>query len=212
MTGGGALVLLSGGIDSAVALYWARREGHRLWSLEIEYHLRPRREREAAAVLACEAGAERLVVEVPFVREAQDRHDRNPALEGAPAGYIPARNLLFYSIAAHEAELVGASLIVGGHNRHDADRFPDARRAFFDGLEPLFAQGLWSEVGRHLRVVLPLADKDKTQALRLGLELGVPFAHTWSCYEDADQPCGGCPACRERAAAFAACESTDPVR
>ena len=203
MTGRGAVVLLSGGIDSAVALYWARAEGHRLWTLEVQYHERPRGERAAAAALAGHAGAIRLLVDLPFAREAR--------LEGAPEGYIPARNLLFYSIAAHEAEIVGASLLVGGHNRLDAERFPDARRAFFDGLEALFPQGLWTEHGRALRVALPLAEKDKAAVLRLGLDLGVPFEHTWSCYEDGPRPCGDCPACRERAAAFAACGRVDPA-
>jgi 7-cyano-7-deazaguanine synthase len=134
MSGGGAVVLLSGGIDSAVALYWARGEGHRLWTLEIQYHERPRREKQAAEALAAQAGAQRIVVDMPSVREA--------AVEGAPPGYIPAKNLLFYSMAAHQAEIVGASMLVGGHNHQDADRFPDARRSFFDGLESLFAQGL----------------------------------------------------------------------
>lgn len=205
-----ALVLLSGGIDSAVALFWARREGHRLVTLEVEYHQRPRREWEASAALGQRAGAERCVVPLPFVREAADLPGGGP-LAGAPRGYIPARNLLFYSVAAYHAEVLGASFLVGGHNREDAARFPDARRSFFDGLEALFAHGLVSPHGRALRVVLPLADRDKIETLRLGLDLGVPFEHTWSCYEDGARPCRACPSCEERAKAFAACETVDPL-
>ena len=198
-----AVVLLSGGIDSAVALYWARREGHRLVSLEVEYHERPGREREASQRLAEAVGAERCLVSLPFVREAE--------LPAAPRGYIPARNLLFYSIAAYHAEVLGASLIVGGHNRDDAARFPDARPSFFEGLEGLFAQALVTPPGRTLRVALPLAEKDKVETLRLARELGVPLEHTWSCYEDGARPCGSCPSCSERAHAFAACALKDPL-
>jgi 7-cyano-7-deazaguanine synthase len=209
-----AVVLLSGGLDSAVALYWARGQGFRLHALEIEYHRRPPRERACSEALARATDAERLVVHLPFLREAEDQPaDRRPAaLSGAPRGYLPARNLVFYSIAAHCAESLGASIIVGGHNRPDGERFPDARRGFFDALERLFADGLWSARERPLRVALPLAAMDKTAALRLGLDLGVPFAQTWSCYEDdAERPCGRCPSCVERARAFEAVGLSDPL-
>ena len=201
-----AVVLLSGGLDSAVALYWARREGHLLHPLEVEYPQRPRRERAAAEALARALDVERTVVALPFLREVEADTPVGP-----PRGYIPARNFIFYSIAAHEADARGASLIVGGHNRDDGARFPDARRTFFDALELLLADGLWSARERPLRIVLPLADKDKAETVRLGLSLGVPFEHTWSCYEDGDLPCRRCPSCDERARAFAACGVADPL-
>ncbi len=204
-----SLVLLSGGIDSAVALFWARREGGPLWALEFDYHQRARRERECAALLAEAAGATRIGVAVPFLREAQDLASAH--LRESPRGYIPARNLVFYSIAGYYAEWLGAHRIVGGHNREDADRFPDASRGFFEALAHLFSRALWSSGGRALKVALPLADKDKAQVLRLGLDLGVPLAQTWSCYEDAVAPCGTCPSCAERARAFAACGVADPL-
>jgi 7-cyano-7-deazaguanine synthase len=100
---------------------------------------------------------------------------------------------------------------VGGHNTEDAVRFPDAAPGFFEALGRLFAQALWSPTGRALEIRLPLAEKDKTEVLQLGLDLGVPFTHTWSCYEDAQAPCGKCPACGERARAFAACGAADPL-
>jgi 7-cyano-7-deazaguanine synthase len=210
-----ALVLLSGGIDSAVALFWARRQGYKLFALEFEYHLRPRRERECSAALAAPTGASRIRVSVPFLYEAEDLADagmKADHLRESPRGYIPARNLVFYAIAGYHAEALGAEFIVGGHNKDDAARFPDAGRPFFDGLTQLFARALWSPAGRAVRIALPLADKDKAATVKLGLELGVPFAHTWSCYEDAAEPCRRCPHCDERARAFAACGVADPLR
>jgi len=204
------IVLLSGGIDSAVALFWARRQGRTLWALEFNYHLRPRREVACAASLAEAAGAKRAFVDVPFLREAQDLASAH--LKESPRGYIPARNLVFYSIAGYYAEWLGVTTIVGGHNRDDAARFPDASPRFFEALEPLFARALWSPAGRSIEIALPLAEKNKAETVALGLELGVPFERTWSCYEDLEKPCGQCPSCAERARAFAACGVADPLK
>jgi 7-cyano-7-deazaguanine synthase len=205
-----AIVLLSGGIDSAVALFWARREGFAVQALEFEYHERPRRERECSIELARRAGATRVSVPVPFLREALDA-EPPPHLKNAPRGYIPARNLVFYSIAGYYAEWFGATTIVGGHNRDDAARFPDASRGFLEALGRLYSQALWSCRGRALEIALPLVEKDKIETLRMGLELEVPFEHTWSCYEDRETSCGACPHCAERARAFAACGAQDPL-
>jgi 7-cyano-7-deazaguanine synthase len=209
-----AIVLLSGGIDSAVALFWAKREGFHLWALEFEYHLRPLQERACAKALAARAGATRAVVPLPFLHEAQDLADAGidaPHLRDSPRGYIPARNLVFYTIAGYYAEAKGAGIIVGGHNKDDAARFPDAGRPFFTALSDLFSRALWSPEARSLRIELPLVERDKTETVRLGLELGVPFEHTWSCYEGQPRPCGSCPSCEERARAFVACGVRDPL-
>lgn len=214
-SGTSAIVLLSGGIDSAVALYWARHQGYRLWALEFEYHLRPRRERECSAALATPIGATRIPVAVPFLHEAQDLAEAGmdaEHLDQSPRGYIPARNLVFYSIAGYYAEALRAGVIVGGHNQEDALRFPDAGHPFFDALGQLFSRSLWSPVGRSVCIALPLAERNKAATVRLGLELGVPFASTWSCYEDVAEPCGQCPSCEERARAFRDCGVSDPLR
>jgi 7-cyano-7-deazaguanine synthase len=211
----GAIVLLSGGIDSAVALFWAQRQGYRIWALEFEYHLRPRHERSCAGQLALRAGATRALVPLPFLHEAQDLAEAGieaAHLKESPRGYIPARNLVFYAIAGYYAEALGARVIVGGHNRDDAARFPDAGAPFFDALGQLFGRALWSNAARSVRIELPLAEKDKTDVVKLGLSLGVPFASTWSCYEDQERPCRACPSCEERSRAFAACAAPDPLR
>ncbi|MBI4363105.1 MAG: 7-cyano-7-deazaguanine synthase [Euryarchaeota archaeon] len=206
-----ALALLSGGLDSAVALGWAIHRGFRVHPITFHYHRRPRREVEATRALARWAGGERLrEVDLPFLREVEDvppRELRNPALRRSPPGYIPGRNLLFYSIALHYASLLGARTIVGAHHRGDRQTFPDAHPGFFQGLNRLAQR---HELG-HIRVETPLIHLTKTQIIRRGRSLGVPLGLTWSCYEDRPAPCNRCPSCRERAEAFHRLGWEDPT-
>ncbi len=203
-----AIVLMSGGLDSAVALYWARSQGWDISTIEFEYHLRPERERRASSELRRSAGIyNQVVVSIPFIREAADvpAHEQsNSRLGAAPEGYIPARNLIFYSLSAYHAEISGARYIVGGHNRTDCESFPDAGWEFWKQLNGLLRTALWSYSQVQTEIILPLIDKDKAEVIRLGNSLGVPFELTWSCYYDAAEPCGACASCLERAEAFAA--------
>jgi 7-cyano-7-deazaguanine synthase len=203
-----SMVLLSGGLDSAVCLYWARSQGWELFPIEFEYFDRPERERQACRNLCADAGIrESLIVPVPFLREISDLSDSvlaNPALSGAPEGYIPARNLIFYALSAYHAEVVGAARIVGGHNRTDGESFPDAGKAFRDRLNEILRISMWSHSALQTEVVLPLIEMDKIEVIRLGVRLGVPFQLTWSCYFNATRPCGVCISCVERMEALAA--------
>ncbi len=215
-----ALVLLSGGLDSAVSLYWALSRGWEVATIEFEYYLRPQRERRACLSLRERAGIrDSIIVPLGFIREVSDLPDEivlNSSLHLSPEGYIPARNLLFYSLAAYYAELGGRRYIVGGHNRSDSESFPDAGQDFFSYLNALFSLGMWSHSKIGTEIVLPLILLDKTQVLRLGDTLGVPFDLTWSCYHDGETPCGSCASCLERDAAFAAAynaaETQNPAR
>ncbi len=207
-----AIVLLSGGVDSAVALYWARAQGHQVTALSFNYFRRPPGERTAAAWLATDSGSALIEVAVPFIKEAGDLREAGfpvPTADGAPEGFVPVRNLVFYAIAAYYAEALEADLIVGGHLRHDAESFSDAAPAFFEALEALVEKSAPGTRRVPIRFRLPFAEMSKTEVLRLAAELRVPMEHTWSCYEDADQPCGRCVSCRERAEAFAAAGLTD---
>jgi 7-cyano-7-deazaguanine synthase len=210
-----AIVLLSGGVDSAVALFWARKQANRLTALSLNYFQRPAAEERAARSLAEGTGATLIEVPLPFIKEATDLRAegfRVPSADGAPEGLVPVRNLVFYSIAAYYAEAVGADLIVGGHIRQDAESFPDAAPSYFDDLEKLVARAHQQPGERRIRFALPLATMTKTEVLKLAVQLEVPLAQTWSCYHDAKQPCGRCVSCRERAEAFAACGLSDPGR
>ncbi len=187
-------------MDSAVVLWWARRRFREVRALTFHVAYRAGPERRAARLIARAAGARLDEIAVPFLHENHDP-DR-------PRGYIPSRNLVFYSIALSRAEASGAGAVVGGHTRGDAARFRDAGRPFFRGLESLAASGGYPRV----RVLTPLARLDKAGVVRLGLRLGVPLHLTWSCYGRGPRPCGRCPACREREAAFAKCGVADPGR
>jgi 7-cyano-7-deazaguanine synthase len=172
-----ALVLLSGGIDSAVALWWAR-DRYAVTALSFDGARRPRGE-----VRACRAIAKRA--RVPYVRVDL------PFLEPQADGYVPGRNLVYHAAAISIAERRGAKAVVAGHNKSDAKWFADARPGFFRRLLTL-ADGV--------KIVRPFAAMSDAQVARLGYKLGAPLELTWSCYRDGAAPCRRCPACRDRRA------------
>ncbi len=184
----GALVLVSGGIDSAVALWWAR-ERFRAAALSFDGAGRPRGEVRACAALVRRAGVPHVRVAVPFLRPRA-------------SGYVPARNLVFHGIAFSIAEERGARAVVAGHNRSDAGIFEDARPAFFRRLERL---------NGGVRIVLPLERRSDAEVIALGLRLGAPLELTWSCYRDGARPCRRCSACRGRIESFRLSGSEDPA-
>ncbi|MBV8880924.1 MAG: 7-cyano-7-deazaguanine synthase [Planctomycetaceae bacterium] len=182
-----AVVLVSGGIDSAVALDWAR-ERYRAIAVSYRVAGRPRGEARACAAVVRRAGVEHVRVDVPFLRPR-------------PSGYAPARNLVFHSIALAIAEDRGAAAVVAGHNASDATFFEDARPAYFRKLE-------W--LGRGVRILLPFARMTDAQVIVEGMRRGVPLGRTWSCYRDGSRPCGRCSACRGRIESFEQSGMEDP--
>ncbi len=199
-----AVVMFSGGLDSTVALWWVLSQGWKAIPLSVDYAGRPRGEREAARRIATVARVEVLEVPLPFYQDLQGRRrsDTLPAdLAEASPVYLPAKNLLFYGIAAYYAEVLGATRIVGGHYRHDGTRFPDASVAYFARLGDLITEGLYSH---RPRLDLPFLDMTKAAIARLGLALGAPLDLTWSCYWDGPAPCGLCEGCQEKEGALRA--------
>ncbi len=210
-----AIVLLSGGVDSAVTLWWTKAQAWDVHPLTFDYFGRPQREHTAIQALVKAAGVRPVrSIPLPFLKEVDDLRSAglaNPVLEASPEGYIPARNLIFYSLAAYFAELEGIRYLVGGHNGIDPESFPDASPRFFDHLNDVFRLSLWSFERSPVEVRVPLSGKSKEDVLRLGQSLGVPFELTWSCYWDRDTPCGTCVSCQERREAFAAIGLRDPA-
>lgn len=205
------LVLLSGGLDSLVAAWWALDRGDDVIGLTLDYFQRPPPEKRAVEAIAEAGGFELLTAELPWMRELEDPpHPKldNPALEDAPYGYVPARNAILYAVAAHHAEIVGAERIVGGHNGTDPERFPDASPSFFEDLEAVLQRGLAS--GMRLEIEQPLHGQRKEEIVEKGLELGAPLELSWSCYELGPDPCGVCPSCERRAEAFENVGVEDP--
>lgn len=200
-----ALVLLSGGLDSTVALWWAAEAGYDPVALTFRYHGRPRgEERACAEIVAASPAVERHEVDLPFLREAADLDERR--FRGAPPGYIPFRNALFYAAASFHAQALRCCVVIGGHNKEDAALYPDAARSFFDDLQGVLDRGAWRGGDVVVpKLVMPLLELDREDVLALGERLGAPLDITWSCYEDSEAPCGLCPACarRGRAGTFA---------
>ncbi len=207
-----SLVLLSGGLYSSVALYWAMNRRYKVETLTFNYFLRSRKEILSCRKIAHRAGVRNTVVNLDFLREVETskKITRNPMLKKAPKAYIHCRNSVFYGIASSLAETLDAKYIIGGHNRDDARTFPDSAPNFFDSFNKTTSLGKISKA-RTGKVIMPLSALDKSQVVKLGSELGVPFDLTWSCYLSRKKPCGKCTACQLREIAFRRVGIIDPL-
>jgi 7-cyano-7-deazaguanine synthase len=201
-------VLLSGGIDSAAALYLTKAT-RQVRALTFEYHKVARRELESARAIGAGAGVlEHRFVSLPDLKEAEAIGSEFGNL---PPTYIPLRNSIFYSFAASYAEESGATLIVGGHNRDDGEVFQDVSSDFFRALEAAFrASSLTLRRGR-LRISRPLQAKSKPEVVKLAASLHVPLEKTWSCHRSGRDHCWKCEGCLTRKRAFEAAGVADPL-
>lgn len=216
-----AVVLLSGGMDSATVVAIARAQGFEVYALSVAYGQRHTSELAAAARLAKSLGAAAHKVVNIDLRSiggsalTDDIDVPDHGGEGIPVTYVPARNTIMLSVALGWAEVLGAQDIFCGVNAVDYSGYPDCRPAFIQAFETLANLATKAGVeGRRLRVHAPLIDLSKADIVRRGIELGVDFAETVSCYRaDADgRACGHCDACRLRAAGFEAAGVPDPTR
>ena len=217
----GAVVLLSGGLDSATALAWARAEGYAPVALSFDYGQRHAAELRAAVRLAAAAGCEHVAFPLDLGRfGASALTDdaiavpEGPA-EGIPATYVPARNTVFLAVALALAEARGIRDLCLGVNAVDYSGYPDCRGEFLEAFARLAALGTKAGAeGRGARIHAPLLELSKAEIIRLGARLGVDYAATVSCYRaDADgRACGRCEACRLRREGFAAAGMADPTR
>lgn len=221
-----AVLLLSGGLDSATVLAHAVREGYAVHALSVRYGQRHEQEVEAARRLAARYGAvEHRVAEIDLrlfggsalTSDAPVPKDRDPAAMGSgiPVTYVPARNTIFLSYALAYAEVIGATDLFIGVNALDYSGYPDCRPAFIEAFERLanLATRLGTEGERPIRVHAPLQQLTKAGIIRLGLQLGVDYALTTSCYDPdaAGTACGRCDACRLRLRGFAEAGVADPA-
>ncbi len=207
-----ALVLLSGGIDSATALYLIRKEYDEVYTLNMVYTQSYDSEAEASRKIASEARVkEHLSVYLPLFKDVENRYHPSPS-QTVSAAYLPARNIVFYGIGAAYAETLGANRIIFGSNADDAGELPDARPGFIQLMNELVRAGTRAGTeGFPIEIVNPLIEYSKTDVLKLAIKLQVPLQLTWSCYENAKTPCGKCRGCRMRAEAFFAVGINDPL-
>ena len=208
-----AVVLLSGGLDSAVTLFFAKDKGYKCHCLNFDYGQRHRVEMVMAKKLARLAGAELRIEKVFFSWGGSSLLDKNSALPsdrkpgeiknaGVPSTYVPARNTVFLSIAASYAEAIGADAIFIGAHFEDSSGYPDCRKAYLEAFNRVIKIGTKRGLEGALELKFPLIDKTKKEIIRLGRSLGVPFRYTWSCYRGGASPCGRCDSCVLRAKGF----------
>ena len=216
-----AVVLLSGGLDSATVLALARASGRECYALSLDYGQRHRLELEAAARIAAAQGArEHRTMRIDTagiggsaLTDLSIAVPETPAA-GIPITYVPARNTVFLALALGWAEVLGAEEIHLGVNAVDYSGYPDCRPEFIAAFEALAARATRAGVeGGALKVVAPLLALSKADIIRQGVALGVDYSLTISCYQPdtAARACGRCDSCRLRRAGFAAAGVADPT-
>lgn len=219
-----AVVLLSGGLDSSTALAIAHQQGFELHTISFDYGQRHQREVEAASAIARHYhvieqktvhidlrafGGSALTADiaVPHGRAMQEMaHD-------IPITYVPARNTIFLSFALAYAEVSGSDSIFLGINAIDYSGYPDCRPEYLQAYEQMANLATKASVqdGRRVRIHAPLLRLSKADIIRKGVELGVPYHLTWSCYEGHELACGTCDSCLLRLAGFAEVGLSDPI-
>ncbi|WP_456414849.1 7-cyano-7-deazaguanine synthase QueC [Thiolapillus sp.] len=216
-----AVVLLSGGLDSATVLAVARRQGYICHALSFDYGQRHSVELQASRRLAAAMeAAEHKILHLDLGGIGGSAlTDMSIAVpeqqtDGIPVTYVPARNTVFLSLALGWAEVLGARDIFIGVNAVDYSGYPDCRPEFIQAFEKLanFATKAGVEGGR-FRIRAPLIEMTKAEIIRTGVELGVDYALTLSCYQADEQgrACGSCDSCRLRAQGFAEAGVADPT-
>jgi 7-cyano-7-deazaguanine synthase len=226
VAGAPAVVLLSGGLDSATALAWARDRGAECHALTVDYGQRHRIEIEAARNVAhaLEARSHRVIAVdlraiggsalTSDVAVPKDRAVETMSLD-IPVTYVPARNTVLLALALGAAETLGAHSIVAGMNVLDYSGYPDCRPEFLSAFEEVARLGTRAGVeGASFSIHAPLISLDKSGIIRLGLSLGVDYGLTHSCYDPDFEgvACGACDACRLRLLGFEKAGVPDPVR
>lgn len=219
-----AVVLLSGGLDSATALYIAKDKGFSCHCLIFDYGQRHRREIESARRIAQRADCKAQVVKINLPWKGSALLDKKMNIPSGtrapehkstrviPSTYVPGRNIIFLSFALSFAEARGAGAIFIGAHSQDYSGYPDCRPDFFQAFNKVALCGTKSGVEkRRIEIKAPLIHKDKAGIIRLGRSLGVPFELTWSCYRGGKAPCGECDSCYFRAKGFKEAGIKDPL-
>jgi 7-cyano-7-deazaguanine synthase len=225
MTGSNAVVLLSGGMDSATAAAIARDQGFEVHALSFRYGQRHAAELEAARRVAERLGAMRhVVLEIDLRAFGGSALTGDLAVpkdtpldrigSGIPATYVPARNTIFLAFALGWAETLDAADIFLGANALDYSGYPDCRPEYIEAFERMANLATRAGVeGRRIRIHTPLIKLSKAEIVKLGTRLGVDYGLTWSCYDPAPggAPCGRCEACILRRKGFREAGMEDPA-
>ena len=214
-----AVVLLSGGMDSATAAYEARNEGYEIAAFHTSYGQRTEDKEYECAYRLAEGldAADFLHVETDHLNAigASSLVDESMAVGDAsengeiPDTYVPFRNANLLSMAVSYAEARGAEAVFVGAHTDDFAGYPDCRPEFFEAFQDVVDTGTKPETS--ISIEAPYVERSKTEIAERGLELGVPYEHTWSCYRAEEPACGTCDSCSYRLKAFERAGSDDPI-
>jgi 7-cyano-7-deazaguanine synthase len=219
-----AVVLLSGGLDSATAAAIAKSEGYELYALSFSYGQRHSKELDCARKLGESLGvAQHVVIEFDLRKwggsaltddlDVPVGRDEDEMSSEVPTTYVPARNTIFLSFALGYAEVVHADTIIIGVNQVDFSGYSDCREEYLQAFERManLATKAAAVDGRRLRIHAPVLHLTKAEIIKRGTELGVDYSLTWSCYQGLEAPCGRCDSCILRAKGFREVGVPDPL-
>ncbi len=207
-----AVVLLSGGIDSATCLFLAKRAGCKTYCLIFDYGQRHRREVKSAKQIAQRAGCKYSVCKIKLPWKGSSLLDSKAKIAqsagGIPGTYVPGRNMILLSFALSYAEAIRAQAVFIGANARDFSGYPDCRPDFYRLFKKAAKSGLKT---KNIRILTPLLYKTKAEIIKLGKRLSVPYELSWSCYRGEKTPCRSCDSCRFRAKGFKQAGLKDPL-
>lgn len=218
-----AIVLLSGGLDSTTTLYLAKSQGFdEIYAITFQYGQKHDKELKSALAVAKAAGVkEHKVVNLllnqwsgcALTDPQLEVEDGNVERQDIPATYVPARNMVFLSVAASWADALNITDIFIGVSEVDYSGYVDCREEFIRAMEDAINLGtvLGAEKKQRIKIHAPFMHMTKADEVRLGAKLGVDFSLTWTCYRGGDTPCGTCDSCLLRAKAFEEAEERDPL-
>lgn len=215
-----AVVLLSGGLDSAVALYVAIDKGFDCSCLIFDYGQRHKRELISARRIAKSAGCHFRVIKIHMpwhgssllCKKIRVASYKSQVTGNIPNTYVPARNIIFLSFALSCAEATGAKAIFIGAHVQDYSGYPDCRPEFYRAFTRAALKGTKTGVNKKgIKIFTPLINKRKSEIIKLGKRLNVPLELTWSCYAGGKQPCMTCDSCHYRSKGFKEAQIKDPA-
>ncbi|MCM8822459.1 MAG: 7-cyano-7-deazaguanine synthase QueC [Candidatus Omnitrophica bacterium] len=212
-----SVVLISGGIDSFVAAAFEKSQGSNLYAITINYGQVHRKEIDCARKIGqflsvCQHRF--LDIDLSWLPSTltDTEYQRNDSFSEIPPSYVPARNIIFLSLATAYAESLDADSIVIGVHSIDYSGYPDCRREFIETFQMVIDRGIKKSVeGGKIILKTPLLLMKKTEIIKLGINLGADFSITWSCYKGREKACGVCDSCKIRLAAFSKLGLRDPV-